>query len=84
MMVLTERTLEMLGMIQPEKEGASLGRFSDSDKVAVYAKESVGLLVKEGLITGSGSRLNPRGETTRAEAAVFLYRIYEKYGRPVQ
>jgi hypothetical protein len=31
------------------------------------------------LIVGSDDKLNPLGNTTRAEAAVFLYRIYDKY-----
>ncbi|MGE5485140.1 MAG: S-layer homology domain-containing protein [Ignavibacteriales bacterium] len=36
-------------------------------------------LVKEGLIAGSGDTINPRANATRAEAAVFLCRIYNKY-----
>jgi hypothetical protein len=84
MMVLTGRTLIMLDKINQEKEGPSLVRFTDSSKIAVYAKDSIESLVREGLITGSGSRLNPRANTTRAEAAAFLYKIYEKYNQPVQ
>ncbi len=84
MMVLTERTLKMRNYIESEDKTTSLDQFTDSNKIAVYAKGSVDSLVKEGLITGSGNRLNPRGNTTRAEAAVFLYRIYEKYDRPAK
>jgi hypothetical protein len=84
MMVLTERTLKILNNIESKDKIPSLSQFSDKEKIAVYAARSIDSLVKEGLIVGSGSRLNPRGNTTRAEAAVFLYRIYEKYNRPIQ
>ncbi len=84
MMVLTGRTLMMLSKIKQENASSSLGRFTDSSKIAEYAKVSIDSLVGEGLITGSGSKLNPRANTTRAEAAAFLYRIYEKYNQPVQ
>lgn len=84
MMVLTGRTLKLLDKMEQQIESSNLGRFSDSSKISVYAKDSIDSLVKEGLITGSGNRLNPRGNTTRAEAAVFLYRIYEKYTQPVK
>jgi len=44
--------------------------------IADYAIDSIASLVKEGLIVGSAGKLNPLDNTTRAEAAVFLYRIY--------
>jgi S-layer homology domain. len=47
--------------------------------LADYATESLLTLIKEGLIIGDGDKLNPLEQTTRAEAAVFLYRIYNKY-----
>jgi hypothetical protein len=47
--------------------------------VADYAADSIAALVKEGLIVGGGGKVNPLGNTTRAEAAVFLYRIYGKF-----
>ena len=55
-----------------------LEKFSDKSKVASYAVNSVAAMVKEGLIEGSGNKVNPAGNTTKAEAAVFLYRLYNK------
>jgi hypothetical protein len=46
--------------------------------VAAYAVNDAASVVREGLIVGSGGNVNPLGNTTRAEAAVFLYRIYNK------
>lgn len=76
MMVLAERALRMLGRLVEQGSASDMERFADSASVAPYAVDSVATLVKEGLIQGDGERINPLGGTTRAEAAVFLYRIY--------
>lgn len=79
MMVLTERALRMLKKLKVQGTASDLEKFADKSLIAPYAIDSVASLVKEGLIVGSGGRVNPLGNTTRAEAAVFLYRIYNKY-----
>ncbi len=78
MMVLTERALRMLKMIEVQGAASDLKAFSDKSLIASYAVESTAALVEDGLIIGSGDRIDPLGNTTRAEAAVFLYRIYNK------
>ncbi|MCM3631246.1 endo-1,4-beta-xylanase [Paenibacillus glycanilyticus] len=75
MMALTARALAALGKQLPA--GGSLDAFSDAASVAGYAKDSVAALVKAGVVTGSGSKLAPNDELTRAEAAVILYRIWK-------
>lgn len=79
MMVLTARALEKFKGLKLAGDSAVLDQFSDREDIADYAGNSLATLVKEGLIAGSGDKLNPRAQTTRAEAAVFLYRIYNKY-----
>ncbi|HBK84699.1 MAG TPA: hypothetical protein DDZ53_01555 [Firmicutes bacterium] len=80
MMVLTVNALKMLKRLQQQGSAADLQKFVDRSLVATYAKPFVATAVKEGLIVGSGGgKVNPLGNTTRAEAAVFLYRIYCKY-----
>ncbi|MNO44111.1 Endo-1,4-beta-xylanase A precursor [compost metagenome] len=76
MMVLTERALKLEKKLSNPGTAADLEKFSDKSKVASYALNSVAALVKEGLIEGSGNKVNPTGNTTKAEAAVFLYRLY--------
>ena len=76
MMVLTERALSSLKKIRQKGSPAELERFADKDAIAAYAASSMASLVGEGLIKGSGGKINPLSHTTRAEAAVFLYRIY--------
>lgn len=77
MMVLTARVLEKYKGLKVAGDFAVLDKFSDKRDIAGYAVDSLATLVKEGLISGSGDKLNPRAQTTRAESAVFLYRIYK-------
>jgi len=79
MMVLTERVLRMLNRLKAKASASELVTFADKALVADYAAGSIAVLVKEGLIVGNGGKVNPLGNTTRAEAAVFLYRIYNNY-----
>ncbi|MFA7462662.1 MAG: GLUG motif-containing protein, partial [Anaerovoracaceae bacterium] len=76
MMVMTERALGVLNGSAVEGAASDLDRFSDRAQIAGYAVNSIAALVKEGLIEGGNGEMNPRGEATRAETAVFLYRIY--------
>ncbi|MFD1174902.1 S-layer homology domain-containing protein [Paenibacillus puldeungensis] len=77
MMVLTAKALMKLDKLgQKNLATSNLEHFADKSLVAGYAVDSVASLVKEGLINGDKDKLNPQGLTTRAEAAVFLHRIY--------
>jgi len=76
LMVLAERALRMLKKLETHGGDSDLDRFEDKSLIAEYAIDSIASLVKEGLIVGSENRINPLDNTSRAEAAVFLYRIY--------
>ena len=78
MMVLTERALNIDGRLSEMSGISILEKFNDKTQISKYAEKSIGLLIQEKLIQGSGSMINPQGNTTRAEAAVLLYRIYNK------
>lgn len=56
-----------------------LNRYQDRNLINPYAYESLEIMVSEGAIKGYANMLNPQDDTTRAEAAVFLYEIYKKY-----
>ncbi len=79
MMVLTERALRMLNKLKIQGTASDLDKFSDKSLIAPYALDSMATVVKEGLIVGDFHVINPGGNTTRASAAVFLYKIYNKY-----
>ncbi|WP_286891752.1 S-layer homology domain-containing protein [Thermobacillus sp.] len=74
MMVMAARALNL----SAAGDTAVLERFRDKARIADYAASSLSALIQEGLIVGSGGYLNPRAQTTRAETAMFLYRIYMK------
>jgi len=78
-MVLTARVLEKFNGLKATAANEILDKFSDKGDIADYAADYLATLVKEGLIVGSDGRLNPRANTTRAEAAVFMYRIYNMF-----
>ncbi|MNR66769.1 Endo-1,4-beta-xylanase A precursor [compost metagenome] len=52
--------------------------FADHAAVAEYAWESIALLTAAGILQGDGHGIRPLDAITRAEAAVMLYRVYNK------
>jgi len=73
MFTLTWRTLEIV----KETDSSVLNSFSDKDKIAEYAKPAISTLVSLSLVAGDNTgKINPKGNATRAEAAVFLDRVY--------
>lgn len=77
MMILTERALSITNKLTTNSvDKSQLEKFEDKELIAPYAKDSIARLIEEGLIKGSNNILNPLGNTTRAEAAVLVYRIY--------
>ncbi|HHV99777.1 MAG TPA: S-layer homology domain-containing protein, partial [Clostridiaceae bacterium] len=76
MMTLIDRALKVAGKGLAAGIDADLEGFADKDMIASYATDSVAALVKSGIIKGDGTNINPLGNTTRAEAAVVIYRIY--------
>lgn len=80
MMTLTARALAIAGQALPANGdgAAALAGFEDGGDTAPYAREAIAALIGEGLVQGDGSRLHPLGSATRAETAVYLYRIYNR------
>lgn len=77
MMVLVTRILEYIGKPLESSNKSDLDSFSDNTLVSAYAIDSVAMLVGSNLIIGSNGRINPQNNTTRAEVAVFLFRVLE-------
>ncbi|HHW01106.1 MAG TPA: hypothetical protein GXX36_16345 [Clostridiaceae bacterium] len=76
MMALIDRALKVAGRSLAQGIDADLEGFADKDMIASFAKDSVAALVKSGIVKGDGTNINPLGNTTRAETAVVIYRIY--------
>jgi hypothetical protein len=78
LMTMLHRALLVKGTIdqnQPKAQ-AQLTAFLDEEQVSDYARDAMAVLVGAGLLEGDGERLHPLKATTRAEAAVLLYRVY--------
>ncbi|MFD2328238.1 S-layer homology domain-containing protein [Cohnella sp. GCM10020058] len=75
---LIARALRGAGAGLPEGDAAALAAFADASAAAAYARPDLAALVGAGLLQGAGGKLRPQGQLTRAEAAVLLYRVYER------
>jgi len=60
------------------EEGADLSGFRDAVSVSGWAREAISRAVGLKLIEGSGDALHPQGTTTRAQAAVVIYRLLNR------
>lgn len=78
MFVIAARTLKAMELLEQSNGTADLSRFSDYDHIAAYAANDLASLVHEGLVKGSSNHLRPLDPATRAEAAVFIYSIYQR------
>ncbi len=69
------QTMPLLEMDSPEPDLSILDQFADRDQIAEYAQPHMAALVSQGLASGAGGVLNPKGSLTRAEMAALLYRL---------
>lgn len=75
---LVTRALRSAGAELPGGGDAALAAFADASAAAAYARPDLAALAGAGLLQGAGGKLRPQGELTRAEAAVLLYRVYQR------
>jgi uncharacterized repeat protein (TIGR02543 family) len=78
MMVLAEKALRIAGKDIDSGSAADIASYNDATQVAGYAQNAIASLVKEGIIKGSGNKLNPKLPANRAETAVIIYNLYNK------
>lgn len=79
MAVMAYRVLIAEGVIMTGDEKTLTARFSDADKIAVYAREAVAAMVGGQYLSGyETGEFKPHGSATRAETAVFLSRILNR------
>ena len=75
-MTLLSRTLQ--AKERPISGSGDLSSFSDAGAVADWAEEAVTALVGADIVNGSGGKINPMGNMTRAEMAQVLYKALTK------
>ena len=77
-MTILARTLQKTGHVLEKADESALSAFVDQAHVAGYARDSVALLVKNGIVSGDNGAIKPNANATRAEVAVMLDRILEQ------
>jgi hypothetical protein len=77
MATMASRALVATGNFQYEKDAdAALKNFKDADDIGSSLKDGVALAAKLGIVVGEdGSVFNPNDDSTRAQAAVVIYRL---------
>lgn len=58
---------------------SDLSAFSDTEQISPWALEAMTWAVDSGIIKGSNGRLDPQGDTTRAQAAALISRVHQAY-----
>jgi beta-glucosidase len=76
MMTIAVRAMEAAKKNLVPGTEMDLSGFADKSEVASYALTSVATLIKNGIIAGNGTSIQPLKYATRAETAVMIYRIY--------
>lgn len=74
MMIMVRGALAA-GGIETAADLSALDKFTDNADISDYAKESVSAMVSAGIVTGTGSNVEPKGNTTRAQAAVIISKV---------
>lgn len=78
MAVLAYNALKAIDKLPQGDTGKELSTYSDSKLVSASSKKAVALMTKTGIIGGSGKKLSPKAEITRAEAAQVIYNLLMK------
>ncbi|MDH6426963.1 MULTISPECIES: S-layer homology domain-containing protein [Paenibacillus] len=80
MMVMLIRAIEVRTGVEADASGmnkiqAELARFKDSNGISSWAKNSVAAAIYNKLVQGDGLYLYPKHSSTRAEAAIIVYKL---------
>ena len=75
MMILAKKVIEYKNGTQLTGDLSALDKFDDKDTISAYAKESLAAMVEAGIISGTGSNIEPKANTTRAQAAVVISKL---------
>lgn len=72
---ILRQAMPLLGKVCPTGSLTVLDQFSDKDQIADYAKGHTATLVAQGVVSGKGDGIDPKGNLTRSEMAALLYKI---------
>ncbi len=75
MFTMLYNALKVIGELPSAGSAASLTDYTDGNLIAPWAVESMGLLVKAGIVNGNAGELVPDGIATRAQVVQILYTL---------
>lgn len=76
MATLAYRVLSQEGVLTAIPNTTLLNQFTDNAQIDFYARDAMAACVGAGLMSGYGDgQINPKGNATRIEVALFIYRI---------
>lgn len=78
MMILAKKALEYTTGEEISGDVSTLDKFNDKEDISAYARESLAAMVDAGIVNGMGDGIAPKNNTTRAQAAVIMSKIYDK------
>ncbi len=78
MMVLISKAMKIADRILSTGTSQDLDKFADAENIAGYAAQVVSDFVRSEIVSGDGTNINPKGNATRAETAVMIYKLYNK------
>lgn len=80
MAVMVVRAMNLVQPVKANNVEGTLKTFTDRNQIADWARDSMAVAVEKGLINGTSSTtVEPEANTTRAQAAVIIYRFYNIY-----
>lgn len=78
MFTLLYNTLKKIGKLPAGATGKTLTAYSDADQISNWAKNAMTFFVETGALSGNGGKLDPAGDTNRAQMAQVLYNLMSK------
>lgn len=78
MMIIAKKALEVAKDTTITGDVSVLDKFADKDSISAYAVESLAAMVEQTIVNGTGNNIEPKNNTTRAQAAVIISKILEK------
>lgn len=78
--VMLANYAQKVGGIAVNGSAADYASMSDADEVASWASTAMGWCLKAGVMSGSGGKVNPRGNATRAQTAKMVCNVYDMLG----
>ena len=75
MITMLYRALDTLEELPEQSSSVSSVDFDDDADIASYAKSSIDVMSSAGIISGSNGKVDPMGQSTRAQMAQILYNL---------